>query len=65
MIDATASSDDGTKSVLLFHYPRYILYRKRNVGNMEKLFGNDERFVEVEQWDCFDAYDHNLFPPEK
>lgn len=65
VIDATSSPDDGTKSVLLFHYPYYILSCRRNVENVDRLFDEDEMFEQVHDWEPFNAYDHNLFPPEK
>ncbi len=65
VIDATASPEEGTKSVLLFHYPYYILLCKKNVENVDKLFDAAEEFEKVHQWETFDGYDHNLFPPEK
>lgn len=65
VIDATSSPDEGTKSVLLFHYPYYILLCQRNVENVDKLFDLDEEFEQVRKWETFDRYDHNLFPPGK
>lgn len=65
VIDATSSPDDGTKSVLLFHYPYYILSCKRNLENVGRLFDQDEMFEQVHEWEVFDGYDHNLFSPEK
>lgn len=65
VIDATSSPDDGTKSVLLFHYPYYILSCQRNFENVGRLFDRDEMFEQVREWETFDGYDHNLFPPEK
>ena len=65
VIDATSSPDDGTKSVLLFHYPYYILSCQRNFENVGRLFDRDEVFEQVHEWETFNGYDHNLFPPEK
>lgn len=65
VIDATSSPDDGTKSVLLFHYPYHVLFCKRNVENVDRLFDTYEKFAQVHNWETFDGYDHNLFPPEK
>lgn len=62
VIDATASPHDGIKSVLLFHYPKYILACKRN---MKELFGHDIELEKVSEWEPFAGYDHNLFTPEE
>ena len=65
VIDATASPDDGTKSILLLHYPYYILVCRKNVENVETCCEKNEKFEKVLQWECFPGYDHNLFRPEK
>lgn len=65
VVDATASPHDGIKSVLLFHYPFYILTCQKHIKNVERLFDKDEMFERVENWESFDGYDHNLFSPEK
>lgn len=62
VIDATASPYDGVKSVLLLHYPHYILACQRNLN---KLFDKDEDFEVLKNWEPFSGYDHNLFLPEK
>lgn len=63
IVDATASPDEGSKSVLLFHYPKYILACRRNIECVERLFYEDETFIEVQDWESFQAYNHNLFLP--
>lgn len=65
IIDATASPRDGIKSILLFHYPYYILTCKRNAKNMKVLYAEDEEFERVTEWEPFLGYDHNLFSPKK
>ena len=65
VVDATSSPDEGTKSVLLFHYPYYILSRRRYVENVGRLFDQDEMFEKVHEWEAFAGYDHNLFSPEE
>lgn len=62
VIDATASPHDGIKSVLLYHYPSYILVCQRNI---KKLFDQDIELEKVNEWEPFAAYDHNLFTPEE
>lgn len=62
VIDATASPHDGIKSILLYHYPHYILVCQRNV---KRLFDRDEKLERLKDWEPFIGYDHNLFPPEK
>lgn len=61
VIDATASPYDGMKSILLYHYPHYILVCQRNIN---RLFDRDEELEKVNDWEPFDGYDHNLFAPE-
>lgn len=61
VIDATASPHDGIKSILLYHYPHYILVCQRNI---KELFDRDEELEEVRSWEPFQGYDHNLFSPE-
>ena len=65
VIDATSSPYDGTKSILLLHYPYNILPCKRNFENVSRLFENSEMFNQVHEWEPFDRYDHNLFSPEE
>ena len=65
VIDATSSPYDGTKSILLLHYPYNILPCKRNFENASRLFEQSEMFNQVHEWEPFDRYDHNLFSPEK
>lgn len=65
VIDATSSPDDGTKSVLLYHYPYHILSCQKNIENVNGLFDRDEPFIRVQEWEVFDGYDYNLFPPER
>lgn len=65
VIDATASPDDGIKSILLFHYPYHILTCKKNVENIASCYDRYENFEKVHQWEPFWGYDHNLFPPER
>ena len=62
VVDATASPHDGIKSVLLYHYPHYILICQ---GNIKNLFDKDIELEEVSDWEPFKGYDHNLFSPEK
>lgn len=62
VIDATASPHDGIKSVLLFHYPYYILVCQRN---MKELFDRDIELEKVSEWEPFAGYDHNLFSPDE
>lgn len=61
VIDATASPQDGIRSVILYHYPYYILVCQRN---MKVLFDRDAELEKVRKWEPFRGYDHNLFPPE-
>jgi hypothetical protein len=65
VIDATASPDDDIKSILLYHYPHYILASNNNVEHVERRFEPDEVFDRVSEWEQFEGYDHNLFPPEQ
>lgn len=64
VIDATASPDHGTKSILLIHYPHSILVCRKNIENVEKHFGINEKFQEFKNWEPFKGYDHNLFMPK-
>lgn len=65
VIDATASPYDGSKSILLFHYPYHILVCQRNIKNVKRLFDKDENFEQVNDWEPFARYDHNLFTPKE
>ncbi|EOS81032.1 hypothetical protein C817_01121 [Dorea sp. 5-2] len=65
VIDATASPYDGSKSILLFHYPYHILVCQRNIKNVKRLFDKDENFERVNDWEPFTRYDHNLFSPKE
>lgn len=64
VIDATSSPDYGTKSILLFHYPYYVLMCHKNIVNVGMLFGNDEVFEKLDKWEPIDSYNHNLHLPE-
>lgn len=59
VVDATSSPYEGTKSVLLFHYPYHILLCQKNIE------GVDEKFEQVHCWETFAGYDHNLFSPKQ
>ena len=64
VIDATASPDHGTKSILLIHYPHNILVCRKNIEDVEKHFGINEKFQKFDKWESFKGYDHNLFMPK-
>ncbi len=63
VVDATSSSRYSTKSVLLFHYPHWILPCKRN-GSATGISVENENFIKLTDWEAFCGYDHNLFQPE-
>ncbi len=65
VLDATASPDDGIRSVLMYHYPYFVLTCNKNTEFVDKLYDDNEYFYQLKEWECFDGYDHNLFLPEK
>lgn len=64
IIDATASPLDGIKSILMLHYPHHVLVCQRSAKNVKMLYDQNEEFEEVEEWEPFLGYDHNLFSPQ-
>jgi hypothetical protein len=65
VVDATSSPNEGTKSILLFHYKKYISVCRRNFKNMVSIYDMGESFEMVHEWEPFDGYNHNLLMPKK
>ncbi len=62
VVDATASPFDDLNSILLLHYPFYIMVCNQQGTHMGE---EESMFDKVSSWERFDGYDHNLFSPEK
>lgn len=64
VIDATASPYDHLNSVILIHYPHYIMVLNKD-DEYNTANNNHDSFEIIPNWEEFKGYDHNLLTPKK